>query len=195
MAPKRADTSFAACLDLSASSQAYRETESHDGIEAPTPSAASPGEVHITPELIDAFKASLSNHGISIRLYSGAWSEFTSPSAPDSLELDYDLVLTSETIYRVESLPSLINALRTASGHAKAAFEVGSSAASALSWSAGGDAPRDHSIVLVAAKVVYFGVGGGVREFVDAVETAGGHSRTVWTIEAGVGRQVLQVEF
>ena len=73
------------------------------------------------------------------------------------------------------ALPALIELLRIASG--------------------------EQSICLVAAKVLYFGVGGGIAEFVAALEQeARGKSwkadaRTVWERNTGVGRKILQIEW
>ncbi|CAE7206397.1 unnamed protein product [Rhizoctonia solani] len=62
----------------------------------------------------------------------------------------YDLVLTSETIYQPTSLPSLIRLLRDSTG--------------------------SSGKCLVAAKLVYFGVGGGIREFEQALTVGGGNA-------------------
>jgi protein-histidine N-methyltransferase len=57
---------------------------------------------------------------------------------------------------------------------------------------------------LVAAKVLYFGVGGGVSEFIHSVEGSlqeGGQGKgfgkveTVWEKKGGVGRKVMSVEW
>jgi protein-histidine N-methyltransferase len=47
----------------------------------------------------------------------------------------------------------------------------------------------------VAAKMVYFGVGGGVEEFLGAVGALGGWGRVAWKSAdgGGVGRCVLEV--
>lgn len=52
------------------------------------------------------------------------------------------------------------------------------------------------SRALVAAKRVYFGVGGGVDEFLTVLSTTDGVAREVWATEgegAGVGRVVMEV--
>ncbi|KAH9023926.1 hypothetical protein EDB84DRAFT_1564570 [Lactarius hengduanensis] len=51
------------------------------------------------------------------------------------------------------------------------------------------------TLCLVAAKVLYFGVGGGVREFVRVVEDEGGTVHTVWEHREGVGRRIMRVEW
>ncbi|KAI9444081.1 hypothetical protein H4582DRAFT_1919155 [Lactarius indigo] len=52
-----------------------------------------------------------------------------------------------------------------------------------------------RSLCLVAAKVLYFGVGGGVQEFVRAVEDERGTVHTVWEHREGVGRRIMRVEW
>ncbi|KZV87726.1 hypothetical protein EXIGLDRAFT_620271 [Exidia glandulosa HHB12029] len=78
----------------------------------------------------------------------------------------YDLVLTSETVYEPASLSPLVSLLHASGGRR-----------------------------LVAAKRVYFGVGGGVREFVQEVERAGGTAETVWETSSGVARAILDVRW
>ncbi|QRV96070.1 histidine protein methyltransferase [Ceratobasidium sp. AG-Ba] len=82
----------------------------------------------------------------------------------------YDLVLTSETIYQPASLPSLVQLLRDGTGS--------------------GDC-------LVAAKLVYFGVGGGIREFQRTLGEGdvNGRAETVWEHKEGVGRCIMNVKF
>ncbi|KAF9517810.1 hypothetical protein BS47DRAFT_1371242 [Hydnum rufescens UP504] len=95
-------------------------------------------DVEISPELIDAFCASLRSLHITLRFFTGSWKSLleTKTSVLHTMVRPYDIVLTSETIYRQASLESLIGG---------------------PSW------------CLVAAKVVYFGVGGGVNEFLRAI--------------------------
>lgn len=155
-------------------------------------------EVELTPELLAAFTASLSERRISLRFYSGSWEALAAsplsvlaPSSGSPVKLD--VVLTSETIYRTESLPALLNVLHRAS--------------TSISTSGSGSA----ALCLVAAKVVYFGVGGGTSEFVRALEAADtsspassaahGHSRgkgraeVVWEETKGVARRIMQVRW
>jgi protein-histidine N-methyltransferase len=131
----------------------------------------------ITPELIEEFKAHLEERGISIEFVSGAWS-------PEFVDLVFSsgdvsrktLILASETIYSPASL--------TAFSETLSALLRRSSTAST------------KSRALVAAKKVYFGVGGGVDEFLAVLNS-------VWTNELdvqqklnvqseGVGRVVLE---
>lgn len=158
--------------DFSDASQEFRASQRVDVL--PMASIPEAGEVHVSPELVDAFRASLSQHNVILRFSAGAWSNFN-----DVSPRTYDLVLSSETIYRTSSVPSLIEVLRRASRGTATFPEQG-----------------PETLALVAAKVVYFGVGGGIREFVDAVQRARGQVKSVWETKAeGVGRQILQVTF
>jgi protein-histidine N-methyltransferase len=91
-------------------------------------------------------------------------------------------------IYRTEALDAFLGVLRTATATPAAA-----AVADAASL-------RDQEVVrpplcLVAAKVLYFGVGGGVQGFVRAVEGEHGTARTVWEHREGVGRIIMRVEW
>ena len=101
-----------------------------------------------------------------LRFFSGSWEAF-------NIQGKYDIVLSSETIYRTDSLGSLITLMRNACGSVHSSY-----------------------LCLVAAKLLYFGVGGGVSEFVRAVE---GQQRgvvyTVWDCEVGVRRRIMRVEW
>ena len=54
------------------------------------------------------------------------------------------------------------------------------------------DGEQDY-LCLVAGKVLYFGVGGGVADFLEAVGKAGGTAETVSEWKIGVGRKVIRV--
>ncbi|KAG6840316.1 hypothetical protein C0991_007466 [Blastosporella zonata] len=144
--------------------------EAEDEDAEPTPSDAdpnTPGDLFLTPELKSAFLASLEAYKIRLRFFSGSWGSF--PVAP------YDVVLTSETIYRSESLDPLLFLLKGASVDEKE--------------------KERRCLCLVAAKVLYFGVGGGVVEFVERVKDQGGTVDTVWEVAAGVGRRIMSVQW
>lgn len=166
-----------------------------------TPSVQQPGgfdpndlEVELSPELIEAFKISLSQLRISLRFFGGTWESFSRRLLleKEGLELSgplFDIVLTSETIYRVESLPGLLKVLCHASSTSSSS----------------------ESICLVAAKVVYFGVGGGVNEFLAALESGmivgsgkvtveqsvniRGNAQVVWEENRGVARKIMSLKW
>ena len=103
------------------------------------------------------------------------------------------LVLASETIYAPGSIgvfaETVGGVLARAAGGGLSPPGPGSSGDAAVRAAAGARA-------LVAAKRVYFGVGGGVDEFLGAWGRMDGVGREVWASEgegAGVGRVVLEV--
>ncbi|KAH8433649.1 protein-histidine N-methyltransferase [Aspergillus melleus] len=135
-------------------------------------------ELDITPELIESFQNDLASRGITIEFISGAWSPafvdlvLSSPGKANSRTL----ILASETIYSPASLgafsETLLALLRAVEGN-------------------------KQSRALIAAKKVYFGVGGGVDEFLEVLKSVGGGEMEVTeqlNIESeGVGRVVLEI--
>lgn len=137
--------------------------------------------IDISTELLDAFTESLRSRNVSIRFYAGAWETYrptTSSGRP------FDLVLTSETIYRQKSVPSLLAVLMAASKS-----------------SVGGPELDDilpglcirATLVLVAAKAMYFGVGGNVDDFQRAAEDVGAVVTDAWELPTGVRRTILRL--
>lgn len=119
---------------------------------------------------------------------------------------EYSLILTSETIYRQDSLRSLIRLLDEGASSARddgVGSLVQESEELSLQDGSHEKGPRKvkepQYLCLVAAKVLYFGVGGGISDFIEAVQNReSGRSGVVSTIlekTAGVGRKVLQVEW
>ncbi|KAJ5552969.1 hypothetical protein N7494_002347 [Penicillium frequentans] len=136
-------------------------------------------ELDITPELINEFKNDLTRRGIVLNFISGAWSpEFVGLvfEACESQEFK-TLLLASETIYSPASLnafsETLLELLRR------------SSTSSA------------KSRAMIAAKKVYFGVGGGVDEFLAVLKDVSASGLAVEqrldVQSEGVGRVVLEV--
>lgn len=84
------------------------------------------------------------------------------------------LILASETIYSPASITAFTNTLI----HILSTVESRGSEACAL----------------VAAKKVYFGVGGGVDEFLEVLAARGGTGKVVWeSFGGGVERLILEV--
>lgn len=105
------------------------------------------------------FKKHLVDDGVDLRFSYGAWK---------SIDKKYDYVLTSETVYRTESIPPLVDLIQSAS--------------------------NSQAVILVASKGIYFGVGGGVKEFSDYIAAKGHSIDTVWTSKGvGVSRYILNV--
>lgn len=176
----------------------------------PPADATQPGDLGLVPALLAAFKESLAAYGITLRLFAGAWEAF--PAALTATR--YDVVLTSETIYRTASLAPLTDLLwRACTASADQRVQELETSTAHLTLRATnndnvspeaqeGSLPKEGPpVCLVAAKLVYFGVGGGVAEFTRAVEngepshcTRGkGSVETIWKREDGVKRVVLQV--
>jgi protein-histidine N-methyltransferase len=132
------------------------------------------GELEIDPEVLQEFLASLGSFSIKLSFYSGAWSpKFVSlvdqglPSGPTRLT-----VVGAETIYSPAALKSfaetLMSLLRTNISVEKAA--------------------------LIAAKKVYFGVGGSMEDFCDIVRAKGGVVEQTREELDGVRRVVVEVK-
>jgi len=89
----------------------------------------------------------------------------------------YNVSLTSETIYCLDSLPLLVKLMRSTCSPSRTLYS-----------------PEEGDyLCLVAAKVLYFGVNGGVPDFENAVRKVGGRLETVLERKVGVGRKVLRV--
>lgn len=187
---------------MSPASSAYRDSSAADPSDAdpsdplPPPDPSTPTELPINASLKSAFLSSLESHCISLRFFSGSWESFDLHHSGVG-GIPYDVVLTSETIYRTESLPPLLKLMRSACLGEGDGTErtLEDSVSEKLTISS--RAPS--YMCLVAAKVLYFGVGGGTSEFVRAVEEGRGQSlgkvMTVWERNLGVGRKVMKVEW
>ena len=145
--------------------------------------------MQIIPELLSAYRTSLQEQRISIHFVAGSWQSLRLNS--EFYGSPFDITLTSETIYQTSSLPSLIGLLKTTSQP----IREGSSDEDITAMSKHLSLEERKRLCLVAAKVLYFGVGGGVMEFQRAVEEAGGKVTTVQERTAGVGRKIMQVEW
>jgi protein-histidine N-methyltransferase len=100
------------------------------------------GDLYLTPQLLSAFTTHLTSTGLSLSLLSGSWTPVPTflsliPSTP---ALD-TFILGSETIYSPASLSAFAETIVALMGRVKAGKAV------------------------VAAKKVYFGVGGSVDAF------------------------------
>lgn len=141
-------------------------------------------ELDITPELLENFQQDLTKRGITVDFISGAWSPafvdlVFSSSSTEERRNSQTLVLASETIYSPSSLGAFSETLLALLQRSAATTEASKSRA------------------LVAAKKVYFGVGGGVDEFLAVLKEASHGSdvdvNEVDIISGGVGRVILEV--
>lgn len=152
-------------------------------------------ELDITPELVEQFQSDLARRGISISFISGSWS----PTFVDLVfsgllsgirdahapRVTSTLILASETIYSPASLhafsETLLDLLRRATS--ESVPEAGT---------------KVRSKAYVAAKKVYFGVGGGMDEFLAVLKNIARDEVSVREVldvtSGGVGRIVLEIE-
>ena len=150
-------------------------------------------QIDISQESIASYFATLNHNGISISAISGPWGPafvdlagLSGQRLSANRDSDTDnnppmstLILASETIYSPASLREFTKTVL-------ALLETGTASSSL-------------NVALIAAKRVYFGVGGGVDEFLAVLEELGGHGRCVWDsrdeegVRQGVGRCILEV--
>lgn len=148
------------CNLLSVEELSALQNTSEDASEGQT--RVQDGELDVTEALVDRIELLLKEKNVELEFVAGAWS-------PEFVRLvgEYSLVLASETIYSLDTLPVFTNTLLNI---------------------ASGD-------VLVAAKKVYFGVGGGIHEFESLVTERGWNLEVVLDVEdKGVARGVWQVK-
>lgn len=129
--------------------------------------------MELDDELLDQFEQALSQFGIQLRFFAGGW---------DTLDLEplADVILSSETTYALDTIPSLRRVLAASSWptdeeNVKAGIDT------------------QTTLCLIASKVLYFGVGGGVEPFRSDVLAHRGWCKHVRSFTAGVGRSVLQI--
>lgn len=122
------------------------------------------GELVISQEMVRAMLEDLRNREIEVLFVAGAWSsDFSSLIGNDA----YDLVLASETIYSLDSIKEFTSVLQSA-------------------------LKPESGVGLVAAKKIYFGVGGGVVEFELLLDQRFMAHKIIYE-KGSVGRVVLQV--
>ncbi|KAL5476679.1 hypothetical protein ACEPAI_2865 [Sanghuangporus weigelae] len=165
-----------------------------EGEEATAAAFDQPGDLQITPELLTAFRTSLEEHRITIRFIAGSWRSLADYNS-NVCTFPFDITLTSETIYQTSSLPSLIALLKRCASSTSGNEDDIATRTQELSIEETGRRRGRGLLCLVAAKVLYFGVGGGVIEFESAVREAGGEMSTILERKTGVGRRVVSVEW
>jgi len=182
---------------MSTASATYRNSLPPDE-EHPSADQSTPANLPISLSLKSAFRASLTEYNVHVRFFSGSWEGYD----PRLTGGPYNLVLTSETIYRFDGLRPLIGLMQAAcrclpSPDGGRLHELVDQKLSLSSDRPMSSNEPHHYLCLVAAKVLYFGVGGGVSEFVRTVEGSPrkGKVETVWEKIAGVGRSVMRVRW
>lgn len=137
------------------------------------------GELELSPEVLDAFQTYLNNSNITLAFLSGAWSlELIQlidalPKQPTTSDTSVTLLLGAETIYSPFALQAFTEIvmvfLRDESKLAGA-----------------------KSIAYVAAKRLYFGVGGSLDDFIVETRRQGAVVTTVREETEGVRRGVVR---
>lgn len=137
------------------------------------------GELELTSEVLQAFQDSLKSCQITLSFLSGAWSpEFVdllyNSAFPPSLGAGAKtLVLGSETIYSPFALESFSNTLLSVLQRERQ------------------ERPSGNARAIIAAKKLYFGVGGSLDDFVDKMRGLGATIETLFEEPRGVVRGVV----
>jgi protein-histidine N-methyltransferase len=134
----------------------------------------------VNEDMVQMFLNDCKSRGISFNFISGAWGSSFVHLIEGSLRSETDVpttcqhnlvIMASETIYCPSSVPAFV---RTVMDLLRAT--------------------RGRATAFIAAKRLYFGVGGGVTEFVQEMRSVGGSVREVINItDNGVGRVILEV--
>ncbi|XP_038209761.1 histidine protein methyltransferase 1 homolog [Zerene cesonia] len=99
------------------------------------------------------------------QFYSGDWQSFNIILAENE---KYDIILTSETIYNLSNYNKLVEL-----------FD---------------QRLTNNGTVYVAAKTYYFGVGGGMRQFEQAITNSGKFKfEIVWNTTSGIQREIMKI--
>lgn len=152
------------------------------------------GDLELTEDLLEAFEKSLVEYEIELKFFYGSW-EGINPLSMLERDEKYELILTSETIYSLKTLPSLIQVLKLCSSDLNHDTSKGKDEDLSKRLAETNLSTSTQTLCLVAAKILYFGVGGGVQSFQSLLETDNGRSEEVRRVGKGVGRIVLKVEF
>ncbi|CAX45150.1 conserved hypothetical protein [Candida dubliniensis CD36] len=103
-------------------------------------------EILITSKLIEQFKNDLNNYNIQLKFISGSWgNEFIDLiTKKNDMDIDIDVIISSETIYSPDTLPIVAESIKTI-------FQQ----------------TNNKKLAIIAAKNIYFGVGGSLIEFLN----------------------------
>ncbi|KAK1754922.1 hypothetical protein QBC47DRAFT_204291 [Echria macrotheca] len=140
----------------------------------------SDGELELSAEVLDAFKESLSANQISLSFLSGGWSPefveqlYTSVTRQDAANT---LVMGAETIYSPFALESFVATLHSILDRERQ------------------QRPNGDAYAIIAAKRLYFGVGGSLDDFVDKMKSLGATVETLREEAEGVRRGVVRCSF
>jgi protein-histidine N-methyltransferase len=150
-----------------------------DGIGVQRDSSREADLYDINEDMAHKFISDCKRKGVSFDFISGAWGSSFVDLIESSFRSEADvptsqhnmMILASETVYSPASLATFV---RTVADLLRLMERAGTA--------------------LVAAKRIYFGVGGGVSEFVQEMRKVGGLVKEVINItDSGVGRVILEI--
>eukprot|EP00038_Savillea_parva_P006042 m.161334 g.161334 ORF g.161334 m.161334 type:complete len:401 (-) comp12060_c1_seq1:36-1238(-) len=137
-----------------------------------TSDTAKPSSQQATPQTLtgsDKKEGGTLTETESPQFFAGSWAALEQHFVRTGQTHTYDLVLTAETLYSLESMPELYAVLKSC-------------------------VATPDGVAYVASKTYYFGVGGGTRDFLALVERDGYfEASTVFEIGGGVKREVIQL--
>ena len=181
---------------MSPSSASYRDafqagTDVGEGAEhppLPLSDPSVPGELPIDPALVAAFLQSIADKNLHIHFLCGSWSTY-------HIERRFDVILTSETMYQLESVPDLLDVLWKAYANPPP-LTIDATLEETMQGNLSLDEPKCY----VAGKALYFGVGGGLPDFISGLEDPqgskcprrSGRCQVLKEHSQGVVRKVLQ---
>jgi protein-histidine N-methyltransferase len=182
---------------MSPSSASYRDafqvgTDVHENAEhppLPPCDPGAPGELPINPALVAAFLESVSDKNLHIHFLCGSWSTY-------NIGRRFDVILTSETMYRTGTIPDLLDVLWKAYANPPS-LSIHATLEGSMQERLSLEDPECY----VAGKVLYFGVGGGLPDFISSLEDPrssrcsrrGGKWKVLKEHSQGVVRKVLQI--
>ena len=112
-------------------------------------------DLDITPEIVEIFKTRLEEHKIRFEFSYGPWEGLAARLKRDKIQ--HDLILTAETIYREDSVSTLLDVLRQGStSHGPAPKSEIQDLNDLDKLDLSGKWPENETIILVAAKVGYY---------------------------------------
>jgi protein-histidine N-methyltransferase len=135
------------------------------------------GELELTPEVMQAFQSFLASSRIALTFLSGGWSsEFVEIlyGGVEPYEGLQTFIMGAETIYSPFALTSFADTLVSILHR---------------EWS---ESATDQVVAFVAAKRLYFGVGGSLDDFVDMIQTLGVNVIPMREETEGVRRGVVK---
>ena len=133
------------------------------------------GDLEITPVLIDSFLKTLADTGVTLSFLSGPWSPELLRLIPEGGSEQGTVVLAAETIYSPDSTAAFVELVVEILKRTKMAKAV------------------------VAAKRIYFGVGGSVDGLKESCAEKGAvayevENSGVKGMDQGVGRALLEIQ-